>query len=38
MKNLTLQIQQLNSKMQSIAAINQIVPPPIGWIKAVRTG
>lgn len=36
MKNQSLQIQQLNGKMQSIAAIKQIAPPPIGWIKAVR--
>ena len=37
MKNQSLQIQQLNSKMQSFASIQKIVPPPIGWIKAVRT-
>lgn len=37
MKNQSLQIQQLNSKMQTIAAIKQIAPPPTGWIKAVRT-
>ena len=37
MKNQSLQIQQLNSKMQSIVAIKQIAPPPTGWIKAVRT-
>lgn len=36
MKNQSLQIQQLNSKMQSIVAIKQITPPPVGWIKAVR--
>jgi predicted DNA-binding mobile mystery protein A len=36
MKNQSLQIQQLNSKMQSIAEIKQIAPPPTGWINAVR--
>ena len=33
----TLQIQQLNSKMRVIALIEKIIPPPTGWIKAVRT-
>ena len=35
-KNL-LQIQQLNHKMQVAAALKKITPPPIGWIKAIRT-
>ena len=37
MKTKSLQIQQLNSKMQVIASIKKIAPPPTGWIKAVRT-
>lgn len=37
MENKSLQIQQLNSKMQVVAAIKKIAPPPTGWIKAVRT-
>lgn len=37
MKNKSLQIQQLNSKMQVVASIKKIAPPPTGWIKAVRT-
>lgn len=37
MKNQSLQLQQLNAKMQSIAVIKQIAVPPTGWIKAVRT-
>jgi predicted DNA-binding mobile mystery protein A len=37
MRTKSLQIQQLNSKMQVIASIKKIAPPPTGWIKAVRT-
>jgi predicted DNA-binding mobile mystery protein A len=37
MKTKSLQIQQLSSKMQVIASIKKIAPPPTGWIKAVRT-
>lgn len=37
MEKRLLQIQQLNSKMVVVAAIKQIIPPPTGWIKAVRT-
>lgn len=37
MENKSLQIQQLNSKMQVVASIKKIAPPPTGWIKAVRT-
>lgn len=37
MQNKLLQIQQLNSKMQIIASVTKISPPPTGWIKAVRT-
>lgn len=32
-----LQIQQLNSKMQVYTSLQKIAPPPIGWIKAIRT-
>ena len=31
-----LQIQQLNSKMLSFAALKQVATPPTGWIKAIR--
>lgn len=31
-----LQIQQLNNKMQVVAVIKEITPPPTGWVKAVR--
>ena len=31
-----LQIQQLNSKMQVIAVLEQVPQPPTGWIKAIR--
>ncbi len=37
MKNRSLQIQQLNSKMQVVATMKKIVSPPTGWIKSVRT-
>ncbi|MBK6828912.1 MAG: mobile mystery protein A [Chitinophagaceae bacterium] len=33
----TLQIQQLNSKMLAFANLQSVVPPPTGWLKAVRT-
>ena len=33
----SLQIQQLNSKLLVVASIKKIVPPPTGWIKAIRT-
>lgn len=32
-----LQIQQLNNKMLAFANLQKIAPPPIGWIKAIRT-
>ncbi|MBY0245310.1 MAG: mobile mystery protein A [Sphingobacteriaceae bacterium] len=32
----SLQLAQLNSKMQAIASIKKISPPPSGWIKALR--
>jgi len=36
MNNRNLLQQQLNSKMQSVASLQKIVMPPIGWIKAIR--
>jgi predicted DNA-binding mobile mystery protein A len=33
----SLQLQQLNSKMLSFAALKQVAMPPTGWIKAIRT-
>ena len=37
MRKKSLQIDQLSSKMLVVAAIKKITPPPVGWIKAVRT-
>ena len=37
MKKKTLQIEQLNRKMQGLAEMKTIIPPPLGWIKAIRT-
>ena len=37
MRKKSLQIQQLNSKMQAFSVFNKVVPPPTGWIKAVRS-
>ncbi len=37
MKKKSLQIQQLDDKMRVFAAPQKVVPPPTGWIKAVRT-
>ncbi|HRP56904.1 mobile mystery protein A [Agriterribacter sp.] len=33
----SLQLQQLNSKMLGFASLQQVVMPPTGWIKAIRT-
>lgn len=33
----SLQIQQTDSKMQAFVGLQKLAPPPIGWIKAVRT-
>jgi predicted DNA-binding mobile mystery protein A len=33
----SLQLQQLNSKMQGFASLKQVAMPPTGWIKAIRT-
>jgi predicted DNA-binding mobile mystery protein A len=37
MNKKSLQLQQLNSKMLSFAHLQKTVPPPTGWLKAVRT-
>ncbi|EAT58029.1 mobile mystery protein A [Chlorobium ferrooxidans] len=37
MERRSLQIEQLNRKMQVVAEIKKITPPPTGWIKAVRS-
>ena len=37
MVNNSLQLQQLNAKMQVVAGLKKITPPPTSWIKAVRT-
>ena len=37
MKNISLQLQQLNNKMLAYKDLEKVVPPPIGWIKAIRT-
>jgi predicted DNA-binding mobile mystery protein A len=31
-----LQLQQLNRKMQSFAALKELVIPPNGWVKTIR--
>lgn len=36
MGNKSLQIQQLNGKMLAFASLQRVVPPPTGWIKALR--
>lgn len=33
----SLQLQQLNSKMQACKRLQKVAPPPGGWIKAIRT-
>lgn len=33
----SLQIQQLNAKMQSFAGVYKVATPPTGWLKAIRT-
>lgn len=37
MKKISLQIEQLNTKMYGLLELKKIIPPPLGWIKAVRT-
>jgi|ERR1022692_3123384 predicted DNA-binding mobile mystery protein A len=36
MRNKSLQVQQLNSKMLAFASLQKIAAPPTGWIKAIR--
>ncbi|HSK12287.1 MAG TPA: mobile mystery protein A [Phnomibacter sp.] len=36
MRKSSLQLQQLNSKMQAFASMQKVAPPPTGWIKAIR--
>lgn len=38
MRNNKLQVQQLNEKMVQLAGMQQVIVPPIGWIKAIRNG
>jgi len=37
MSKKSLQLQQLNNKMLAFTALKQVVAPPTGWIKAIRT-
>ncbi len=37
MNKKSLQIQQLNSKMETFGILAQVAQPPIGWVKAIRT-
>lgn len=36
MSKKTLQLQQLNSKMQPFTVLQKVAIPPTGWIKAIR--
>ena len=36
MRNKSLQIQQLNSKMLGFASLQKVATPPTGWINAIR--
>jgi predicted DNA-binding mobile mystery protein A len=36
MKKRSLQIQQLNTKMQAYAELTGVVSPPTGWVRALR--
>ena len=38
MRKNKLQIQQLNEKMVQLAGMQNVIVPPIGWIKAIRNG
>lgn len=38
MINKKLQFQQLNEKMEKLIGMQQLIVPPIGWIKAIRNG
>lgn len=37
MSKQSLQLQQLNSKMQAFANLQKVTPPPTGWLKAIRS-
>ena len=37
MRNKSLQIQQLNSKMLGFTSLQKVAAPPTGWINAIRT-
>lgn len=37
MSKRSLQLQQLNRKMQGFAKLKEVAIPPTGWIKAIRT-
>lgn len=37
MNKKSLQLQQLNSKMQAFASLQKVAPPPTGWLKAIRS-
>jgi len=36
MSKKSLQIQQLNSKMQAFTSLQKVAMPPTGWVKAIR--
>ncbi|MCX6318694.1 MAG: mobile mystery protein A [Bacteroidetes bacterium] len=36
MNSNSLQIQQLNSKLLACVSLQKVVPPPTGWIRAIR--
>lgn len=36
MSKKSLQIQQLNTKMLAYVSLQKVVPPPTGWIRAIR--
>lgn len=38
MKNNKLQFQQLNDKMNKLIGLQNLIVPPIGWIKTIRSG
>ncbi|TAN21601.1 MAG: mobile mystery protein A [Chitinophagaceae bacterium] len=37
MRKKSLQIQQLDDKIRIFASLQKVVPPPTGWLEAVRT-
>lgn len=37
MNKKSLQLQQLNSKMQAFEGLQKLAPPPTGWLKAIRS-